>query len=186
MEGKLRGAARLARVGEAGKLQRNKGGTDAVMELLRGFLEHEPAPIAHPQELAQRLARLTHMIRDIIIEATEGGHDSNTLRDLRKAFAQTLIPDVDQPERIADFADMGAVLEHFGKRTRRQPPVVHFYETFLAAYDPKLREARGVYFTPEPVVSYIVRSVDHLLRMRFGCEQGLKGKEGRRGSLRGK
>jgi len=68
---------------------------------------------------------------------------------------------------------MAAVLEQFGKRTRREDPVVHFYETFLAAYDPKLREARGVYYTPEPVVSYIVRSVDHLLKTRFDCPQGL-------------
>ncbi|MBI1955739.1 MAG: hypothetical protein HYS38_05045, partial [Acidobacteria bacterium] len=44
---------------------------------------------------------------------------------------------------------------------------------FLAAYDPKLREARGVYYTPEPVVSYIVRSVDYLLKTRFGCPNGL-------------
>ena len=65
------------------------------------------------------------------------------------------------------------VLANFGKRTARQDPVVHFYETFLAAYDPKLREARGVYYTPEPVVSYIVRSVDYLLKTRFGCPNGL-------------
>ena len=51
--------------------------------------------------------------------------------------------------------------------------MVHFYEDFLAAYDPKLREVRGVYYTPEPVVSYIVRSVDHLLRDRFGLADGL-------------
>src|SRR5207244_7999951 len=69
--------------------------------------------------------------------------------------------------------DMDAVLADFGKRTRQEDPVVHFYETFLAAYDPKLRESRGVYYTPEPVVSYIVRSVDHLLRTRFRCPDGL-------------
>jgi predicted helicase len=68
---------------------------------------------------------------------------------------------------------MDAVLADFGKRSARQDPVVHFYETFLAAYDPKLREARGVYYTPEPVVSYIVRSVDHLLKTRFDCPSGL-------------
>ena len=50
---------------------------------------------------------------------------------------------------------------------------MHFYETFLAAYDPALREQRGVYYTPEPVVSYIVRSVDHILRERFDCPEGL-------------
>jgi predicted helicase len=51
--------------------------------------------------------------------------------------------------------------------------VVHFYETFLAAYDPKMREARGVYYTPEPVVSYIVRSVDAVLKEKFGRSMGL-------------
>ncbi|MCL5103729.1 MAG: N-6 DNA methylase [Armatimonadetes bacterium] len=65
-------------------------------------------------------------------------------------------------------ADMEAILRDFGK-----DPVVHFYETFLAEYDPKMREARGVYYTPEPVVSYIVRSVDHILRTDFGLPDGL-------------
>ena len=51
--------------------------------------------------------------------------------------------------------------------------MVHFYEDFLAAYDPRLRESRGVYYTPEPVVSYIVRSVDRLLRDRFDLADGL-------------
>ena len=57
--------------------------------------------------------------------------------------------------------------------TRREDPIVHFYETFLTQYDPKLRELRGVYYTPEPVVSYIVRSVDYLLREYFDCSDGL-------------
>jgi len=48
-----------------------------------------------------------------------------------------------------------------------------FYETFLAAYDQKMREARGIYYTPEPVVSYIVRSVDHILKTDFGLSDGL-------------
>ncbi len=56
-------------------------------------------------------------------------------------------------------ADMEAILKDFGKRTAKEDPVVHFYETFLTAYDPKVREMRGVYYTPEPVVSYIVRSL---------------------------
>jgi predicted helicase len=64
------------------------------------------------------------------------------------------------------------VLRDFGTRSRRTDPVVHFYETFLAAYDPRLRESRGVYYTPEPVVSYIVRSVDEILSARFGCSEG--------------
>lgn len=70
-------------------------------------------------------------------------------------------------------ADMAAILENFGQSTQQQDPVVHFYEDFLAAYDPALRELRGVYYTPEPVVSYIVRSVDRLLRDEFGLADGL-------------
>ena len=80
---------------------------------------------------------------------------------------------VDHLAELLNRADIGRILETFGKRTRREDPVVHFYETFLAAYDPKMREARGVYYTPEPLVSYIVRSVDHLLKKEFRLPDGL-------------
>jgi len=80
---------------------------------------------------------------------------------------------VDDLAELLNRADIAAILRDFGKRTRQEDPVVHFYETFLAAYDPKMREARGVYYTPEPVVSYIVRSVDHILRTDFGLPDGL-------------
>ena len=69
--------------------------------------------------------------------------------------------------------DMESILKDFGRQAAHEDPVVHFYETFLAVYDPKLRERRGVYYTPEPVVSYIVRSVDYLLKERFGLPEGL-------------
>ena len=80
---------------------------------------------------------------------------------------------VDDLARLLDRADMGAVLADFGNRVADEDPVVHFYEDFLAAYDPGMRETRGVYYTPEPVVSYIVRSVDRLLRDRFDLTDGL-------------
>ncbi|MDM3857686.1 MAG: N-6 DNA methylase, partial [Aphanizomenon gracile PMC649.10] len=54
-----------------------------------------------------------------------------------------------------------------------EDPVVHFYETFLAEYDPKMRESRGVYYTPEPVVDYIVKSVDYILKYKFNISKGL-------------
>ena len=69
--------------------------------------------------------------------------------------------------------DMDDILAHFGRRTQQTDPVVHFYETFLSAYNPTLREQRGVYYTPEPVVKYIVRSVDHILRSKFQRPRGL-------------
>ena len=80
---------------------------------------------------------------------------------------------VDDLARLLDQADMVAVLEDFGQRSQREDPVVHFYENFLKAYDPELKEIRGVYYTPEPVVSYIVRSVDRLLQRQFGLPSGL-------------
>jgi predicted helicase len=80
---------------------------------------------------------------------------------------------LDDLVNLLSKADIGAILQDFGKRTRQEDPVVHFYETFLAAYDPKMKEARGVYYTPEPIVSYIVRSVDALLKSDFGLSDGL-------------
>ena len=84
---------------------------------------------------------------------------------LRTVFRQMVGPElessvdwiVDDLVNLLAHADIGAILQDFGTRTRTEDPVVHFYETFLAAYDPKMREARGVYYTPEPVVSYIVQ-----------------------------
>jgi predicted helicase len=101
------------------------------------------------------------------------------LRQLFETITGTALDDepyagfVDDLAQLLADTDIDAVLADFGKRTARQDPVVHFYETFLAAYDPKLRERRGVYYTPEPVVSYLVRSVDYLLKTRFGCANGL-------------
>ena len=84
---------------------------------------------------------------------------------------------VDILANILKLTDMEAILRDFGKRTRREDPVVHFYETFLAEYDPKMRQSRGVYYTPEPVVSYIVRSVDYILKEKFGIKDGLASKQ---------
>lgn len=80
---------------------------------------------------------------------------------------------VDLLADILRRCDMGEILSEFGKAIREEDPVVHFYETFLAAYDPALRESRGVYYTPEPVVSYIVRSIDLILKRDFNCPAGL-------------
>lgn len=80
---------------------------------------------------------------------------------------------VDDVAELLARADIAAILQNFGQRTGQEDAVVHFYETFLAAYDPALRELRGVYYTPEPVVSYLVRSVDALLKQVFELPLGL-------------
>ncbi|MCY3869363.1 MAG: N-6 DNA methylase [Gemmatimonadetes bacterium] len=100
---------------------------------------------------------------------------------LRDVFARIAGPScderiawiIDDLARLLDQADMEAILSEFGRKTRWEDPVVHFYEDFLKAYDPHLRKIRGVYYTPEPVVSYIVQSVDYLLRDQFGLTDGL-------------
>ncbi|WP_299704567.1 type ISP restriction/modification enzyme [uncultured Pontibacter sp.] len=69
--------------------------------------------------------------------------------------------------------DVAALLKNFGKATQTHDPIIHFYETFLAEYDPKLRKARGVWYTPESVVQFIVRAVDDILKTEFSLPQGL-------------
>jgi hypothetical protein len=54
-----------------------------------------------------------------------------------------------------------------------EDPIIHFYETFLSEYDPSLRKARGVWYTPAPVVNFIVRAVDDILKTEFGLPNGL-------------
>lgn len=240
VQGEKRMTAILATPRVDKRLPLEKDGAGEVTQLLQGFLEHSAEAIRKPQELAKRMARLAHMIRDIIIEAFEKKAASSVLQDLYSAFKDVLLPELTGPEFADMFAqtlayglfaarynhqskrpfnrndaakeiprtnpflrklfgtiagpdlddepfagfvddlaqmlavtDIDAVLADFGKHTRQEDPIVHFYETFLAQYDPKLRELRGVYYTPEPVVSYIVRSVDQLLRTHFDCPEGL-------------
>jgi len=100
---------------------------------------------------------------------------------LRKLFGYIAGPDIDNRIRptVDNLADVfratnvEVLLKNFGKSTKTSDPIIHFYETFLSEYDPKLRKARGVWYTPEPVVSFIVRAVDELLKTEFGLKDGL-------------
>lgn len=69
--------------------------------------------------------------------------------------------------------DLPAILRDFGNKTQGEDPVIHFYEHFLKAYNKQLKIQRGVFYTPQPVVSYIVRSVHELLQTEFGLADGL-------------
>ena len=80
---------------------------------------------------------------------------------------------VSEVVELLDQANMEAVVRDFGDRNPQEDPVIHFYEHFLAAYDKKQKVSRGVFYTPRPVVSYIVRSVDEILRTEFGLVDGL-------------
>jgi predicted helicase len=74
---------------------------------------------------------------------------------------------------VLRHANMEAVLRDFGDRNPQEDPVIHFYEDFLKEYDSEKRTKRGVFYTPRPVVSFIVRSVHELLQTEFGLEDGL-------------
>jgi predicted helicase len=80
---------------------------------------------------------------------------------------------IDDIAEVLSVADVNKLLQDYFREGKGKDPVVHFYETFLAEYDPKTRERRGVYYTPEPVVSYIVRSLHHILKDRFGKADGM-------------
>src|SRR5712692_2424817 len=80
---------------------------------------------------------------------------------------------VSEVVELLDNANMEAVVRDFGDRNPQEDPVIHFYELFLKEYDAKKRIQRGVFYTPRPVVSYIVRSVDELLQAEFGLTDGL-------------
>ncbi len=100
---------------------------------------------------------------------------------LRKLFGYIAGPDID--DRIKWIVDslveiflacnVEEILQNYGKSTKMEDPIIHFYETFLSEYDPKLRKARGVWYTPQPVVNFIVRAVDDILKTEFNLPQGL-------------
>ena len=73
----------------------------------------------------------------------------------------------------SDDTHLDAVLRDFGKKNPKEDPVIHFYQNFLNEYDKVRRIQRGVFYTPQPVVSYIVRSTHELLQTEFGLEDGL-------------
>ena len=239
VNGERRLSATLANGDGKGRLTTSREVISETDELLSAFFAESPEPVSSSEELACRMARLTHMIRDVVREAFANKKASSNVSDLYEATKQTLVDDlslddfadmfaqtlayglfaarvntdantfhwstaagaipsanpflrrvfdltagidaktepfigfVDDLSQLLANSDMEAVLSDFGSRRARQDPIMHFYETFLTAYDPELRERRGVYYTPEPVISYIVHSVDWLLRERFGCPDGL-------------
>jgi predicted helicase len=84
---------------------------------------------------------------------------------------------VDDIAEVLQAADVNKILDEYYHKGKGEDPIVHFYETFLNIYDPATREKRGVYYTPEPVVKYIVRSIHELLKAHFNLLDGLASKE---------
>lgn len=74
---------------------------------------------------------------------------------------------IDDIAEVLSTSDATKLLNDFYKQGKGSDPIIHFYETFLDKYDPSTREKRGVYYTPESVVQYIVNSVDEVLKNIF-------------------
>ncbi len=84
---------------------------------------------------------------------------------------------IDDIAEVLQAAEVSNILHEYYRKGKGEDPIVHFYETFLNIYDPATREKRGVYYTPEPVVKYIVRAIHDLLKTHFNLNDGLASKE---------
>ncbi|HHT9116805.1 MAG TPA: type ISP restriction/modification enzyme, partial [Candidatus Wunengus californicus] len=104
-------------------------------------------------------------------------HTIGILRDVFRFISLEELPKqmewiVDDISEVLAVTDVNNILHKYFREGKGKDPIVHFYETFLAEYDPKTRERRGVYYTPEPVVSYIVRSLHTILKEYFQRKDG--------------
>lgn len=100
------------------------------------------------------------------------------LRDVFKFISLDDLPQqmeviIDDIAEVLNAADAKKILDQYYHEGKGSDPVLHFYETFLSVYDPKTREKRGVYYTPEPVVSFIVHSLHQILKDKFNISDGL-------------
>ncbi len=157
------------------------------MHAFREILIHDITPKGFADVYAQTIAygMFAARLHDATLptfsrqEAAELIPKSNPF--LRKLFGYIAGPDIDDRIRwIVDSlveiflaCNVEEILKNYGKTTKMEDPIIHFYETFLSEYDPALRKARGVWYTPAPVVNFIVRAVDEILKTEFDLPQGL-------------
>ena len=159
----------------------------AQFETFKGVLIHDLTPSDFADIYAQTLAygmfaaRLHDDTLDTFSRQEAAELIPKTNPFLRKLFSHVAGIDIDPRikttvDNLADVfraTDVAAILKNFGKTTQTQDPIIHFYETFLAEYNPKLRKQRGVWYTPEPVVQFIVRAVDDILKSEFNLSDGI-------------
>lgn len=167
--------------------QDKNGKLQSQMKAFKSILVHDITPKDFADVYAQTItygmfaARLHDTTPNTFsrLEAAMLIHKTNPF--LRELFQY--IAGFDLDERICwivdDLAesfratDMSKIMKGFGERTSQNDPMIHFYEDFLAAYDPKLRKSRGVWYTPKAVVNFIVRAVDDILKNEFNLPDGL-------------
>ncbi len=196
-----------------------------LIEIFRGFFNHEATPITNAKDFATHLSPRTKYLKDALIKYQKNAQVSSifnnfkeylyeelSFEDFSDAFAQTLtyslfLAKLNHPSekinldnvrssipknfavirKMADFlkeldeikeiqwllneilssinhVDMGIIIKDLNED---KDPYLHFYETFLNAYDPKLRKSKGVYYTPDSVVEFIINALDSLLKTHF-------------------
>ncbi len=196
-----------------------------LIEIFRGFFNHEATPITNAKDFATHLSPRTKYLKDALIKYQKNVQVSSifnnfkeylyeelSFEDFSDAFAQTLtyslfLAKLNHPSekinldnvrssipknfavirKMADFlkeldeikeiqwllneilssinhVDMGIIIKDLNED---KDPYLHFYETFLNAYDPKLRKSKGVYYTPDSVVKFIINALDSLLKTHF-------------------
>jgi hypothetical protein len=80
---------------------------------------------------------------------------------------------VDDLVTVFQATNLQEIMKNYAQDKRHHDPMIHFYEDFLAEYNPKLRKSKGVWYTPQPVVGFIVRAVDEILQKEFNLPEGL-------------
>ncbi len=157
------------------------------MEDFRKTLLHDITPKKFADIYAQTIAygmfaaRLHDESPDDFSRAEAANLIPKTNPFLRKIFQQIAGFDLDEriawivDDLVSAFAatDMEKIMQGFGKDTQQTDPILHFYEDFLFQYDPAAKKQCGVYYTPQPVVEFIVRAVDDILRTEFNLPMGL-------------
>ena len=80
---------------------------------------------------------------------------------------------VDDLVTVFQATNLQEIMKTYAQDKLHHDPMIHFYEDFLAEYNPKLRKSKGVWYTPQPVVGFIVRAVDEILQKEFNLPEGL-------------
>ena len=165
-----------------------KGDSNSLDGQLKGFREvlihditHKEFADIYAQTIAYGMfaAKLNNETNDTFTRSKAAQLIPHSNPFLRKLFQYIAGYDLDERIRwvvddlsnLFNYVDIDEIIKEFDKNDH--DPIIHFYETFLAEYDPALRKSRGVWYTPQPVVQFIVQAIDDILKQDFGLPQGL-------------
>jgi len=179
------------RANEVLALEKEKGPLRKLFQAFRKVLIHDLTEDDFADTYAQTISY--GLLSEKLMPQVDGG-SSVGLKSLKvmNPFLAELLDEcriVGRQHGLVDFDELGVaeiedllndpqtkyddILRDFDKKSPEEDPVIHFYEHFLREYDAEKRFQRGVFYTPKPVVSFIVRSADEILRNEFGLEDGL-------------